>query len=601
MPQGPVMQDHAVSLDRFLSAPAATLPSYASDGRLYFLNDSEGSAQVWERLPDGTVRPRTAHRDAVSFVAGSPVNGGAVFGRDAAGDERVQLYHLPSDGEAHALTADPAVMHGWGGFAPDGRSVGVTANARDPAHADPCIIPLDGGPMCRLRDEQGPHEWLAWHPEGSSCLLASVPRAFESTLSRVVVPTGESTPATPGGEGWRHDNPRWRVDGAGFWLLTDRGRDFLALAWMEPGGAPRFLHAPDADVEKLEVSPDGRLLAITVNLGGWSELRLLDAETGEVVARPAHPPGVIQKLSWRPDGRAVAFDLLQPTRPGTIWTATTDGAPAALLFAAAEAPAGARSWEEEMFPAHDGTEIPTFLIRPEGEPPPRGWPVLVWIHGGPEMQALPGWRPDLQAISALGIAVLVPNIRGSTGYGRGYAALDDRELRMDAVRDVASAHAWLSARPDVDAARIAVMGQSYGGWMTLMAVTHHPGLWAAAVEYYGIARWKTFFERTGPWRIAHRAAEYGDPVRDADLLEALSPLHKADAITCPLLVAQGLTDPRVPPHESEQIVAALRRRNVPVEYLSFPDEGHGFLKRDNRRTAYRAVMAFLARHLLEQA
>jgi dipeptidyl aminopeptidase/acylaminoacyl peptidase len=370
---------------------------------------------------------------------------------------------------------------------------------------------------------------------------------------------------------------------------------------MEPGaGAPRILHAPEADVERLEVSPDGRHLAVTVNLGGWSQLRLLEAATGRLVATPAHPPGVIQKLSWHPDGQSVAFDLLQPTRPGTIWTAGTDGAPARLLFAAAEAPAGARPWEEDSFTAPDGTDIPTFLIRPEGAPPPGGWPVLIWVHGGPEMQALPNWHPDLQAIAALGIAVMVPNIRGSTGYGRGYAALDDRELRMDAVRDVAAAHAWLAARPEVDAARIAVMGQSYGGWMVLMAVTHFPDLWAAAVEYYGIARWKTFFERTGPWRIGHRAAEYGDPVRDAALLESLSPLHRADEIRCPMLVAQGLTDPRVPPQESEQIVAALRRRGVPVEYLTFPDEGHGFLKRDNRRTAYRAVLAFLARHLLGQ-
>ncbi len=595
------MPDHAATLDRFLSAPAASLPSYAADGRLYFLNDAAGSAQVWERLPDGAVRPRTAHRDAVSFVAGSPVDGGAVFGRDAAGDERVQLYLLPPEGEARALTAAPGVMHGWGAFAPDGRSVGVTANARDPAHADPCVVPLAGGPMRRLREVQGPHELLAWHPDGRSVLLASAPRAFESTLFRVDADTGESTPATPGAAGWRHTNPRWRQDGASFWLLTDRGREFLGLAWMEPGGEPRFLHAPDADVERLEVSPDGRFLAVVANLGGWSELRLLDASTGDVAARPEHPPGVIQKLTWRPDGAAVAFDLLRPTRPGTIWSAGTDGAPARLLFAAAEAPDGARPWEEDAFPAHDGRPIPAFLIRPEGAPPARGWPVLVWIHGGPEAQALPGWRPDLQAICALGVAVLVPNVRGSTGYGRGYAALDDRELRMDAVRDVASAHAWLAARPDVDPARIAVMGQSYGGWMTLMATAHYPDLWAAAVEYYGIARWKTFFERTGPWRIGHRAAEYGDPVRDAELLEALSPLHRADAIRCPLLVAQGMTDPRVPPRESEQIVAALRRRGVPVEYLAFPDEGHGFLKRDNRRTACRAVMRFLARHLLGQA
>ncbi|MDT8261961.1 prolyl oligopeptidase family serine peptidase, partial [Roseomonas sp. DSM 102946] len=134
-------------------------------------------------------------------------------------------------------------------------------------------------------------------------------------------------------------------------------------------------------------------------------------------------------------------------------------------------------------------------------------------------------------------------------------------------------------------------------WMVLAAVTEYPELWAAGVDYYGIANWKTFFERTGPWRVGHRAAEYGDPVKDAALLERLSPLHRADRIACPMLVAQGLTDPRVPPYESEQIVAALKARDVPVEYVVFPDEGHGFLKRDNKRRIYGAVAHFLREHL----
>jgi dipeptidyl aminopeptidase/acylaminoacyl peptidase len=205
-----------------------------------------------------------------------------------------------------------------------------------------------------------------------------------------------------------------------------------------------------------------------------------------------------------------------------------------------------------------------------------------------------------EAFASQGIAVLVPNVRGSTGYGRAYAALDDREKRPDSVRDLAAAHAFLAAHPKIDGTRIAIMGQSYGGWMVLSAVTRLPELWAAGVDFYGIARWNTFFEHTGPWRVGHRAAEYGDPLADATLLESLSPLHDADRITCPLFVAQGMTDPRVAPHESEQIVAALKARNVPVEYVTFPAEGHGFLKRDNRRRVYRDVALFLDRHLLRR-
>ncbi len=591
---------HDALLDRFLRLPAATAPSFAADGRLFFLCDASGSNQVWELPTDGDpARQRTRHRDAVSFVAGSPLDGSAVFGRDNAGDERVQLHHLPPEAdEPRALTADPGTIHSWGAFSPDGRHVAFTSNARDRAHADPWVMGLASGSARRVAEMEGPHELPAWHPNGEALVLLSAPRAFSSALLSVSLDGAALSPLTQPDGDRRHNNPRWRRDGAGFWLLTDRNRDFLAAAWAgSPSGEPCVLYAPDADVERLEPSPNERLLAVSVNERGWSRLRLLDAETGAVVAEPDHPPGVITKLSWRPDSAAVAFDLAWPTRPGTLWLAGTEGAPARLLFTAADAPGEARPWEEVSFPSHDGLSIPAFLILPAGAPPPGGWPALVWVHGGPEAQGLPNWRPDLQAICALGAAVLVPNVRGSTGYGRHYAAQDDRAKRPDAVRDLAVAHAYLAARPEVDGARIAVMGQSYGGWMVLMAVTRQPELWAAGVEYYGIARWKTFFERTGPWRVAHRAAEYGDPVRDADLLESLSPLHDVDRIRCPMFVAQGLTDPRVPPHESEQIVAALRARKVPVDSLVFPDEGHGFLKRDNRRTAYLGVMRFLGQHL----
>ena len=590
--------DILATLDRFLSAPAATAPSYAGDGRLYFLNDAGGSAQVWELLADGSpARARTAGRDAVGFVSGHPGSGGAVFGRDTAGDERLQLYWLDAAGaEPRALTAEPATMFGWGAFSPDGRSVGCTANNRDPAHADPVVIDLATGTQRRVAEVEGPHTVQAWHPDGAALTVSAAPRTFEADLFAAELAGGGRRALTPHSGDARHQNARWRADGGAFWLLTDRGRDHLAAAITEPGGEPRLLYAPAFDVEHLEVSPDQSVLAVVVNEAGYSRLRLLDAASGAVIEEPVHPAGSITKLTWRPDGAAVAFDLVAPDRPSAIWLAVR-GTPARLVFAAGPAPEGAIDYSTIAFPTFDGRTLPAFLARPASPAPAGGWPAVVWVHGGPEGQALPNWRPDLQLLLALGVAVLIPNVRGSTGYGRAYAALDDRELRPDAVRDVAAAQAWLAGQADFDRRRIAIWGQSYGGWMVLAAVTRFPELWAAGVDFYGIASWKTFFEKTGPWRVGHRAAEYGEPVRDAALLESLSPLNDVDRIACPMLVAQGLTDPRVPPAESEQIVAALRRRGVPVDYLTFADEGHGFLKRDNRRAAYRAVAQFLIQHL----
>lgn len=595
------MPDIHERLDALLRVPAATAPSYAANGSVYFLCDAGGSAQVWELPADGSpARPRTEHRDAVAFVAGSPTDGGALFGRDSAGDERVQLYVLPEDGAARALTAAPEVIHGWGAFSPDGRHIACTANARHPAHTDPTVIDLATGTARLLAEVEGPHELPAWTPDGKAVVLSTAPQTFESDLIQIDVETGRQARLTPHTGAWRHVMPAWRADGSGFWLLTDRDRDFLGVAFQTPGGTPRFLFTPEADVEQLRLSPDQRTLAVTVNEGGWSRLHLLSAETGAVIAKPEHPRGVITKLSWHPQGGDVVFDIACPTRPGTLWRAPVDGGAAVLAFAPAEAPEGVSDYETIHFPTFDGRDLPGFLALPLGTPPQDGWPVLLWVHGGPAMQALPNWRLDLQLLLSRGIAVMIPNVRGSTGYGRAYAALDDRGKRPDSVRDLAAAHAWLAAHPKLDGKRVAVMGQSYGGWMTLSAVTKFPELWTAGIDYYGIARWKTFFERTGPWRVGHRAAEYGDPVADAELLESLSPLHEVDRIACPMLVAQGMTDPRVPPHESEQIVEALKARGIPVEYVVFEDEGHGFLKRENRRRVYTEVALFLGRHLQGQ-
>jgi dipeptidyl aminopeptidase/acylaminoacyl peptidase len=215
------------------------------------------------------------------------------------------------------------------------------------------------------------------------------------------------------------------------------------------------------------------------------------------------------------------------------------------------------------------------------------------VHGGPEAQYRPGFDPVAQLLLSRGHAVFCPNVRGSTGYGRSFAKRDDGRLRMDSVADLAAVHAFLVAEGVAPADRIAVMGGSYGGFMTLAALTHQPELWAAGVDIVGIAHLGTFLRNTGAYRQRHRAAEYGDPVADADFFEETAPLRKADRIRAPLLVIQGRNDPRVPVSEADQIVEACRRNRVKVDYLLYEDEGHGLAKQKNRLEAYGRVAAFL--------
>jgi dipeptidyl aminopeptidase/acylaminoacyl peptidase len=198
----------------------------------------------------------------------------------------------------------------------------------------------------------------------------------------------------------------------------------------------------------------------------------------------------------------------------------------------------------------------------------------------------------MQMLVSQGFAVLMPNIRGSTGYGRAYMEADEVGRRPDCLHDLAAAHAWLSARPEIDASRIGIMGQSYGGWAVLAAVTLQPELWKAAVDYYGIADFVTLLERTGPWRADHRAREYGFPGTDDALFDAISPLRHVDRVQAPLLVLHADRDPRVPMHESDQFVAAMEQRQKKVQYERFTYAGHGFIRPEHRRRVYAAV----ARH-----
>jgi len=248
------------------------------------------------------------------------------------------------------------------------------------------------------------------------------------------------------------------------------------------------------------------------------------------------------------------------------------------------------------YPTFDEREIPAFLFLPRDKPA-RDLPVVINVHGGPEGQARPIFNPVNQYLAAQGYAVLAPNVRGSSGYGYTYMSLDDVRKRMDSVADLRHAALWLRASGIANPQRIVVMGGSYGGFMVLSAITTYPDLWAAAVDIVGIANFVTFLENTHPWRRKLRESEYGSLENDREFLEGISPIRRVNEITAPLFVIHGANDPRVPIGEAEQIVAALRQRQVPVEYLRFEDEGHGLIKRANRLVAYPAIARFLDEHL----
>jgi dipeptidyl aminopeptidase/acylaminoacyl peptidase len=584
-----------IPTDTYATTGAAAAPAFSCDGGTVFHLRGAGAPQLWAVSMDGTgARAVAAPDEKVAFLRRAPKDDRLIFGIDAGGDERQQLW-LVEGGTVRPLTRAPGVIHDFGAWSPDGSAIAYTANDRDEAHMDVLVHTL-GGETRRLH--QGTHilSVAGWHPDGDRLAFVADAAHGDQALSVLDIASG-AVRAIPHRRPAAFKSVRWAKDGSHLQALSDGGGEFLALCRVdiESGTVTPWIAAPGRDIEAWSLSADGAKVATVENDRGFTVLRVTTTQDG-IAAAVKLPEGVVADLAWSPDGTTLAFSASTPTQPPglCLYDVTTQ---AVRTLWEPEAPAEVRPFTLVSWPSFDGRTIPGWFATPAGTPPAAGWPAVVWVHGGPEGQTRGGWRPDMQMLLNQGYAVLMPNARGSTGYGRTSTALDDVEKRLDSVHDLAAAHAWLIAQPAIDEARIGIMGQSYGGYMVLAAITEYPALWKAAVDYYGIGDFTTLLAGTGPWRRSHRAREYGDPVRDAALFARISPIHHADRITAPLLVLHGTRDPRVPYGESEQIVAALRRRGHNVTFESFDYAGHGFIRRDDRCRAYAAVAEFFGHHL----
>ena len=592
------------AVEQYLRVHSATAPVFSPDGKsLSYLSDAGGVAAVWTlEIGSGSARQRTFHKEKVGFVRYTGREGEILFGMDSGGDERQQFHLIDAQGRERALTSYASVIHAWGALTPDGGRLVYSCNGDDEAHMQVHVMDLASGESGMILDGLGWREVRSCSPDGRAVIVQDCSAGmFDMQLSILDTDTGAVRPICRHQGRARYLCPQWAPDGDRLYLCTDQGRDFLGVAALDPAADQlEWLIRGAWDIEEIALSKDGRWLAYVANQDGYSRLRIRDLAGGTDRAVPDHAPGLVQSLSWRPDAGALAFTIDGScSNPDVhLWTLDDDRLVRLTRSDTAGIDRG-HLIEPELirFPTFDGLRIPGFLYVPGRTPPDGGFPAVVVVHGGPEAQYLPQYRADVQYLVDCGYAVLAPNVRGSTGYGNAYRALDDVRLRMDSVADLTHARLWLGDRQEIDASRIAVSGRSYGGFMVLAAVAADPDLWAAGVEFFGIANWITFFERTGPWRRKLRAIEYGDPDEEAEFLREISPITQVDRITVPMFVAHGLNDPRVAPYESELIVESLRRRGVPVEFMTFADEGHGFHKLENRIAVFSAVADFLDRHL----
>ncbi len=587
---------------RFL--PVAQL---TPDGeRVLFVSNISGQFNLWAvDLDGGWPEQLTTFLD--NTVRGVAVrdDGTILFNADHDGDEFHQLYRVPADGGwPEQLTDAPQVQHEitGGAWSPDGKSFAFAGNLRKPTDGE-VFIWREGEDEPRYLFGEGKYTFaMSFSPDGSKLLALDARSNTDFSVWIVDVESGEATEATPHEDQVKFLPGPWARDGSGFYILTDEGREFTGLAFHTIAtGEREWIAAPDHDVEDVAGSADGRVLAWIENVDGWAELHVRDVERGVDLPTPRLPKGAVSVLgsglSLSQDGSRLAIIWDEPMRPAEVFvadTATGDALPVTESRAAGLSALDLRGPELVAYPSFDGREIPAWLYRPDGDGPS---PFALLVHGGPEAQERPIFRPYVQYLLSRGIGVLATNIRGSTGYGKTYQKLIHHDWGGGDLEDWRHAAEWLKAQPYVDGDRLAVFGGSYGGFATLTCVTRLPEYWRAAVDIVGPSNLVTFVRAVPPQWLRFMAEWVGDPETEEEFLRERSPITYVDQVRAALMVIQGAKDPRVVKTESDQMVERLRELGREVEYVVFDDEGHGFTRYANEVRAYRLTCEWLESRL----
>jgi dipeptidyl aminopeptidase/acylaminoacyl peptidase len=598
---------------RYLEFRAASFQSWHPQRRELLISTrfADSSQLHLVRTPGGARHQLTFFAEPVAGGAIQPKDGRfIVFSQDRGGSEFYQLYRFDFADARVTLLTDGKSRNGGAHFTRDGRRIAYTSTRRNGRSSDIYVIDPGDPKSDRLLAEIATPGWsvLDWSPDGGTLLVLEYLSINESYLHLVDAKTGAVRALTPrGGAKVSYGGGQFARDGKTVFVTSDRDSEFQRLARLDLATGketPLTANIP-WNIEEFELSPDGRLLAFVVNEDGVSRLRLMDARTGRERRAPKLPLGVLGGLEFHENGRDLAFTLSSARSPSDVysldtrtdqierWTESETGGLNPATFT-----------EPELvrFKSFDGLAISAFVYRPDAKKFPGKRPALVIIHGGPESQSRPSFLArNNYLLDELGIALVVPNVRGSDGYGKTFLALDNGFKREDSVKDIGALLDWIGRDAGLDAQRVAVYGGSYGGYMVLASLTHYSNRLRCGVDVVGISHFVTFLNNTQDYRRDLRRAEYGDE-RDPAMrahLEKISPLNNVQRITKPLFVVQGANDPRVPLSEAEQMVKAIRGHGGTVWYLMAKDEGHGFAKKQNADHQFLSMVLFLREYLVK--
>ena len=616
----PIPDDIVDSLKRYQHVRSASFATWQADSQGVYVYTRFADVSQLHRvdMPGGARNQITFYDEPIGGVNRNPKSSALVFTRDAGGSEFSQIFRLdPVTGVATMLT-DGESRNGAVLWDRDGGRIAYQSTARNGASNDIWVMnPEEPDSASIILESPDGTLWVPaeFSDSGARLLALNYVSVTDSRVHLVDLLSG-SHALLSGGEGNTSVNYPVAFDdaGKGFWVLTDRGSEFTQLAWQpltEGAEAQIVTTNINWNVTGAVISHDRKRMAFSVNENGRSAVYLLDTATRKYRRIESIPTGVAGAIEFSPNDQRLAMTLNTASSPSdtyvlelgpspldfgqlTRWTYSEVGGLNTASF---------RTPELVEFPTFDEVSgeprmIPAWVYKPAGQGP---FPVVVSIHGGPEGQARPTFSSTYQIwMARLGVAVVVPNVRGSNGYGKTYLGLDNGFKREDSVRDIGALLDWIGTEPDLDADRVAVFGGSYGGYMVLASAVHYSDRLQAAVDIVGISSFVTFLENTQDYRRDLRRVEYGDE-RDPEMrahLERISPVNNVDKINIPMFVVQGENDPRVPVTEAIQMVAALRERGQTVWYMNALNEGHGYRKKENRDIYQQATVLFFEQHLL---
>ncbi|WP_294299824.1 S9 family peptidase [uncultured Sphingomonas sp.] len=582
--------DIRAAVQRYQNSRAAQFEDWLPDGSMLIATRFGATQQIHHVARPGAARTQITFADEpVSDAKVIPGTDRFVFTRDTGGDEWFQLYARGLAGTATQLTT-PGTRNQAPVFGADGRMlVWSQATKGSAAYTIYATDPTAGGAPRSLYRSDGNVGPADIAPDKTRLIFVRGVSNREDQLFELNLANGEATRIAPNATAAVYQNPRYLPGGKRIIAISDTGSDTRQLVEIDIATGAVTVLTPGLkwDVESFDLTKDGRVLAYAVNEDGFSRVVVQDRVTRRALPQPDLPKGVLTALKFSPDARQLAIGLSSATSAGDVWSWDVTGATLTRWTTSELGDLDPKTLAEPeliRFKSFDGLSVPAFVYRPTGVAPATKTPVIIDIHGGPEAQTRPSWNYGAQYFAdVLRATVILPNVRGSDGYGRRYLDLDNAEKREDSVKDIGALLDWIVKQPGLDAKRVAVYGQSYGGYMSLAVMTHYSDRLVGGVERYGISNWTTFLQNTEAYRRDNRRAEYGDE-RDPKMqavFAKISPMANIARITKPMLVMQGANDPRVPQSESDQVVARLRQNGNETWYVLFADEGHGFLKKPN--------------------